>query len=48
MLARNGEMIAAARGVYRRQLGTWPELAELMTQGGRGREVAASGSVNVA
>jgi predicted protein tyrosine phosphatase len=41
MLARNGEVVAAAAEVYRRQLETYPHLAELMTQGGRGREVAA-------
>lgn len=40
MLARNGEVVEAAAGIYRRQLAIYPHLAELMTQGGRGREVA--------
>lgn len=42
MLGRGGEMIAAARGVYRAQIARRPELAEIMRQGGRGREVAAA------
>ena len=42
MLARNGEVVKAAAGAYRRQLETYPHLAEQMTQGGRGREVAAA------
>jgi predicted protein tyrosine phosphatase len=42
MLARNGEVVAAAAEIYQRQLETYPHLAELMTQGGRGREVAAA------
>jgi len=42
MLDRNGEVVAAAAETYRRQLETYPHLAELMTQGGRGREVAAA------
>ena len=42
MLARNGEVVEAAAGAYRRQLERYPHLAEQMTQGGRGREVAAA------
>jgi predicted protein tyrosine phosphatase len=41
-LGRKGEVIAAAVGVYRMQLETRPHLAEFMTLGGRGREVAAA------
>lgn len=46
MLARNGEVIEAAAGIYRRQLAALPHLADLMTQGGRGREVAAARGVD--
>jgi predicted protein tyrosine phosphatase len=42
MLGRNGEIVAAAHEIYRLQLGIRPHLAEFMTQGGRGREVAAA------
>jgi predicted protein tyrosine phosphatase len=42
MLDRSGEMIAAAREIYRQQLEIRPQLAEFMEQGGRGREVAAA------
>ena len=42
MLERRGEMVAAARGIYRHQLGIRPQLAGFMEQGGRGREVAAA------
>ena len=48
MLARNGELIAAAREVYRLQLEARPQLAELMKQGGRGREVAAASRLGTA
>ncbi|GGG49872.1 protein-tyrosine-phosphatase [Caldovatus sediminis] len=41
-LGRGGELAAAARAVYRRQLAARPELAEQMSQGGRGREVVAA------
>lgn len=42
LLGRDGEIIAAAIGVYRMQLEIRPHLAEVMTLGGRGREVAAA------
>jgi predicted protein tyrosine phosphatase len=42
MLGRNGELVAAAAGVYRRQLDERQHLVELMRVGGRGREVAAA------
>lgn len=41
-LGRNGEIIDAAVEVYRRQLEIRPHLAEFMTLGRRGREVAAA------
>lgn len=41
MLARNGEMVAAAHEIYRLQLKQRPHLVEFMTEAGRGREVAA-------
>lgn len=41
-LGRGGDIIAAAVGVYRAQLEIRPHLAEFMTLGGRGREVAAA------
>jgi len=43
LLGRRGELIAAAPAIYRRQLVRRPHLAELMREGGRGREVAAAG-----
>ena len=43
LLGRGGALVAAARGVYRRQLETRPHLAEEMRRHGRGREVAAAG-----
>ncbi len=43
MLGRGGELIAAAAGIYRRQLAIWPDLAEQMSLGGRGREVVIAG-----
>lgn len=43
MLARNGELVAAAHEVYRLQLETRTHLAASMREGGRGREVAAAG-----
>jgi predicted protein tyrosine phosphatase len=45
MLGRSGELIAGVREVYRRQLKLRPELADSMTFGGRGREVALAGAV---
>ena len=48
MLARNGELIAAAHEVYRLQLEARPQLAESMKQGGRGREVAAASRLGTA
>jgi predicted protein tyrosine phosphatase len=42
MLVRRGELVAAAAGVYRRQLDERQHLAELMRAGGRGREVIAA------
>lgn len=46
MLSRNGDIVAAATEVYRMQLGIQPHLAEFMTLGGRGREVAAARAAN--
>ena len=46
MLDRNGEIVAAAVEVYRLQLEIRPHLAEFMTLGRRGREVAAAGRSN--
>jgi predicted protein tyrosine phosphatase len=46
LLSQNGEMIAAAIEIYRRQLETRPHLAEFMTLGGRSREVLAAQSWN--
>ena len=48
LLSQNGEMIAAAIEIYRRQLETRPHLAEFMTLGGRSREVLAAQSWNSA
>ena len=42
MLGRGGTLVAAAPIAYRRQLDRRPELAELMTEAGRGREVTAA------
>jgi predicted protein tyrosine phosphatase len=39
-LGRGGDLVGAVHGLYHRQLGRRPELAEQMTTGGRGREVA--------
>jgi predicted protein tyrosine phosphatase len=41
-LRRDGEIVAAAVEVYRKQLEIRPHLAEFMTLGGRGREVDAA------
>jgi len=41
-LARGGTLVNAATQIYREQLSRRPELAKLMTEGGRGREVAAA------
>lgn len=38
-LGRNGELIAAAHGIYRHQIGQKPHLVEEFRSGGRGREV---------
>jgi predicted protein tyrosine phosphatase len=43
ILSRGGEIVAAARAHYRRALEREPGLAEVMIEGGRGREVAAAG-----
>ena len=42
MLARSGELVAAAAAVYRQQLHLRPGLADDMARSGRGREVAAA------
>ena len=42
LLGRGGALVEAARGVYRRQLGARPHLAEEFRRGGRGREVEAA------
>jgi predicted protein tyrosine phosphatase len=44
LLRRRGTLVAAAGGLYRARLGARPELAALLRQGGRGREVAAAGA----
>jgi predicted protein tyrosine phosphatase len=41
MLGRDGELVAAVTDIYRAQLEQRPHLAAVMTDGGRGREVAA-------
>lgn len=41
LLGRNGDLAAAASPIYRRVLDRDPIMAELMTEGGRGREVQA-------
>ena len=43
MLRRDGEIVEAAKGIYRLQLAQRPELAPAMTAAGRGREVVAGG-----
>jgi predicted protein tyrosine phosphatase len=42
LLGRGGALVAAARGVYRRQLETRAHFADEMRRGGRGREVDAA------
>jgi hypothetical protein len=42
MLGRQGELVAAAAGVYRRQLDERQHLVEQMRSGGRGREITAA------
>ena len=42
LLGRGGALVAAARGVYRRQLEARPHLAEEFRRHGRGREVEAA------
>jgi predicted protein tyrosine phosphatase len=44
MLRREGALVAAVCGLYRARLDARPGLADLMRQGGRGREVAAAGA----
>jgi predicted protein tyrosine phosphatase len=39
LLGRQGELVAAAHGVYRRQAVRRPELVDVMRSSGRGREV---------
>jgi hypothetical protein len=46
LLSQNGEMIAAAIEICRRQLETRPHLAEFMNLGGRSREVLVAQSWN--
>ncbi len=41
-LGRNGDLVAAAHGVYRAQIARHPELAQDFRAGGRGREVDAA------
>jgi predicted protein tyrosine phosphatase len=41
-LGRNGDLIAAAHGVYRLQIGQKPRLVEQFRAGGRAREVEAA------
>ena len=43
MLGRGGTLVEAAPIAYRRQLAKRPDLAEAMTEAGRGREVKAAG-----
>jgi predicted protein tyrosine phosphatase len=38
-LGRRGELVAAAAGIYRRQLDRRADLANQMLSGGRGREI---------
>ena len=42
MLGRQGELVAAAAGVYRRQLDERQHLVEQMRSGGRGREITVA------
>lgn len=42
LLGRKGELVAAASAVYRRVLDREPHFEELMTEGGRAREVLAA------
>jgi hypothetical protein len=42
MLGRQGELVAAAAGVYRRQLDERQHLVEQMRSGGRGREITVT------
>ena len=42
VLGRNGDLIDAAKGVYRLQIEQQPQLAEVFRLGGRGREVDAA------
>ena len=44
MLGRGGTLIAAVPEAYRQQLARRPDLAGLMTEAGRGREVAMAGA----
>lgn len=44
MLGRGGTLVEAVSEAYRRQLVRRPDLAEVMTQAGREREVAAAGA----
>lgn len=41
-LGRNGDLVDAAKNVYRRQIEQQPQLAEVFRLGGRGREVDAA------
>jgi predicted protein tyrosine phosphatase len=47
-LGRGGTLVAAAPLAYRHQLERRPDLTELMTKAGRGREVAMAGAVAAA
>ena len=42
LLGRGGSLVAAATALHRLQMGVRPHIGELMTQGGRGREVEAA------
>jgi len=44
MLGRDGTLIAAAAGAYRKQLARQPGIADGMARGGRSRELAAAGA----
>lgn len=44
LLGRNGDLIAAAHGVYRLQVYRRPEIADQMRAGGRAREVVSEGA----
>ncbi|MBV9827634.1 MAG: protein-tyrosine-phosphatase [Alphaproteobacteria bacterium] len=46
LLGRSGDLAAAAGPIYRRVLDRDPIMAELMTEGGRGREVVAGLSLS--